>query len=524
VRVAVRVDAGPLIGGGHAMRCLTLADALAARGAKATFVTAAMPDVLAERIAAEHKLVRIPASAELGREGEDWHQMPLSEEAQTADVRATVAAAGKSNWLIVDHYLLDARWHSAARRFAERILVIDDLANREYDCDLLLDQTHGRSAADYLPLVPANSTVLAGAIYALLRSEFARERSAALTRRRDVGPVRRILVSLGTTDPEGITAKAVGEVLAAAPGRAIDVVLGPDAASVTRIREVVAENAGVTVHVGTARMAQLMRDADIAIGAAGATSWERCCLGLPAIVVVLADNQRIIGNALAEAGAHILVDRSGGVADALSQLLSDADRRHRMSAAAFAIVDGFGTSRVVRAMTGEKTARSALPITMRHATDGDCETLWLWRNDSVTRRASRTKEAIPWTDHESWFSSVMSNPDRHLLIAEADGSPVAMVRFDRLETEPNAYEISINIRPDSRGSGVGRAVLSTACAEFAAARGATRITAGVDEGNEASRRLFESCGFSQTAPADAHGFVAYVLDTGALLLGGRKCG
>lgn len=525
MRVAVRVDAGPLIGGGHAMRCLTLADALAKRGTHVTFVTASISDALERRIAAcGHELVRIPASPELQREGEDWHDHRLSAEAQAADAEATAAAAGTADWLIVDHYLLDLHWHSTARIFAGRILVIDDLANRQYDCDLLLDQTHDRTEADYRPLVPQHARVLAGAIYALLRPEFARERPAALLRRRDARPVRRILVSLGTTDPDGITARIVKHVVVAAPDCAIDVVLAADAASLDRIRELADSGSGVKLHVGTHRMAELMRDADLAVGAAGTTSWERCCLGLPAIVMMLAGNQRMIASGLAEAGAHILVDRESGISDALTNLLSESDLRQRMSAAASAITDGLGTSRVASALVGEQVAACSDAIDIRPASDKDCEMLWVWRNDPATRRASRTREAVAWTQHERWFASVKSDPGRHLLIAESHGSPVAMVRFDQLESDSSSYEVSIAVRPDSRGCRLGGVVLSIACAEFAAMLGATRITAGVHEGNEASRRLFESCDFSLAAPADAQGFVAYVLNTIAGTLGGRKCG
>lgn len=525
MRVAIRVDAGPLIGGGHAMRCLTLANALAEHDAEATFVASAMPEVLAGRIASSrHGLVRIPASPELQREGEDWHLRPLGAEAQAADAEGTGSVSGEADWLIVDHYLLDGRWHSAARKFADRILVIDDLANRQYDCDLLLDQTHGRSADDYRPLVSAHTRVLAGATYALLRPEFARERPAALRKRRVPGPVRRILVSLGTTDPEKITARIVDQLLASAPGCTLDVVLAPGAASLDRLREAASRESRVALHVGTGRMAELMRAADLAVGAAGTTSWERCCLGLPAIVFVLAQNQRMVADKLAEAGAHIAIDRDGGLDTSLARLLSDADFRQRMSAAAFAITDGLGVLRVVHAIAGENVAPSSGAITIRQARSADIEILWLWRNDPVTRGASRTTEAIAWTVHERWFASVTSNPDRHVLMAEADGSPVAMIRFDRLKAEPSTYNISINVRPDSRGFGVGRRVLSAACAEFAAVHGAARIVAGVHERNEASRRLFEVCGFALVAPADAQGFASYVLDTSSAMLGGRKCG
>ena len=351
MRVAVRVDAGPLIGGGHATRCLALADALAERGAEVTFVSAAMPDAIASRIAASgHKLVCFPAPADMNRTGHDWHEPPFNSSAQAADVEATRAAAGKVDWLIVDHYLLDARWHSAARGFAKGLLVIDDLANRPYDCDLLVDETGGRSPADYDSLVPEAANILAGANYALLRPEFARERPVALERRREPSRAARILISFGTTDPGAISAAAVDQVLKAAPNCAIEVVVSEKAESLPQLQEMASRRSDITIHVNSNRMAELMRDADLAIGAAGTTSWERCCLGLPAVALVLAENQRRNADALERSGAAVKLERADQIGPAVASLITDPECLHRMSAAAFRLTDGLGASRVAEAM------------------------------------------------------------------------------------------------------------------------------------------------------------------------------
>jgi UDP-2,4-diacetamido-2,4,6-trideoxy-beta-L-altropyranose hydrolase len=228
--------------------------------------------------------------------------------------------------------------------------VIDDLANRPYDCDILLDQTFGRSADDYRERIPAGAKILAGATYALLRPEFARERPAALERREEGGPVRRILVSMGTTDPGGITARIVEQLLAAAPQCAIDVVLGPQAASLDQVRKLAAEHPAISIHVDSERMAELMRNADLAIGAAGSTSWERCCLGLPAIVFVMADNQRVGATALNKAGVAVAVADVGELVENLNRILASPELRIRMSEKAMQVTDGLGTQRVCDAM------------------------------------------------------------------------------------------------------------------------------------------------------------------------------
>jgi RimJ/RimL family protein N-acetyltransferase len=246
-----------------------------------------------------------------------------------------------------------------------------------------------------------------------------------------------------------------------------------------------------------------MRDADLAIGAAGTTSWERCCLGIPSIALVLAENQRAGGEALDMAGAAISVDSVDAVGPALDRLLEDADLRSSMSAASFAITDGLGTERVVATMLG---ARQHLgKIELRSASMDDAELLWLWRNDPVTRAQSRNTEPVSWADHVRWLSFTLADPTRHLFIAESGGTPIGMIRFD--PAEGGTDEVSINVAPDRRWHGLGAAILKIGCAQIHS----QRIVASVSESNHPSRRLFESCGFKPAESAEP-GFLRYALD------------
>jgi UDP-2,4-diacetamido-2,4,6-trideoxy-beta-L-altropyranose hydrolase len=513
LRIAIRCDASTQIGGGHTMRCLTLGDALSRTGATITFIAAAMPEALAGRIeTAGHALELIPPSPEMLREGDRWEEPPLGTEAQLADARATADAIGEADWLVVDHYLLDAHWHSAARGFADRILVIDDLANRRYDCDVLLDQTFGRSAEDYRELVPAGAKILAGATYALLRPEFARERPAALERRQAGGPVQRILVSMGTADPGGITARIVERLLAAAPQCAIDVVLGPQATSLDQVRALAADHSGISVHVDSERIAELMRDADLAIGAAGSTSWERCCLGLPTIAFAVADNQRLGAENLQRAGAALLA-RSPDDVPPLFQRLEDDRARASMIAAAAAITDGNGTRIVAEALRKE-----CLPndnkLRLRAAESTDSQAVWLWRNDWMTRMQSQTTAPVPWPNHKDWWDGALESGERHIVIAEFGGVPVATVRFDQVDE--GGFEVSINLAPSARGSGLGGRILAEACGAFRNQHGAPRLLATIHPGNPASRRIFEKLGFARSGALSNSAFERYELPQGTV--------
>lgn len=502
------------------MRCLTLADALRERGAETLFVSASLPAALRERIVVSgHEIADTGPAPWLGRLVGDWEAVGLTVSERAADYETTLAAIGSgADWLVVDHYLLDREWESAARAVVARICAIDDLANRPHDCDLLIDQTLGRSDADYRLLVPDGAALLCGPRFSLLRPEFARERPAALERRRRAGPVRRIMVSLGGMDIGGFTASAVRAALDAAPGRAIDVVIGNSAPALVEARGIAAANPSVELHVDTTHMAGLMSDADLAIGAAGTSSWERCCLGLPAVVFAVAGNQRPSAQALEDADAILCIDSVAQLAEALMRLLVDPDRLARMTAAAFAIVDGLGTQRVVGQMIRAETSSEPERIELRRAHAADCERLWLWRNDPETRRYSRNRNAIAWNENEQWFSDALARSDRRLFVAEQGKQLIGMARFDRTEGKPASFEVSINLAPEARGRGVGRALLRQACDKWAAEAGAATIYASIHESNVASRRIFETCGFVRQGDGEG-GFGRYALQLDASRLG-----
>lgn len=356
-----RVDATELIGGGHVMRCLTLADAIRERGAKTMFVCAAVSEPLEARLLdGGHALEKIPSPKGLERTGNDWHEPPLNRDTQEQDAAASLEALRQpADWMVVDHYLFDSRWHSAARRSIDRVLVIDDLANRRLDCDLLLDETLGRTSEDYAPLIPRDATMLTGALYALLRPEFPLARRRALERRLSTTSIQTILVSLGMTDINGATASVVESLLRQKRDWTIEVVLGECTESFAAIQALAAANAAIRIHVNTNRMAELIANADFAIGASGTSAWERCCLGLPSATMVLASNQALVADALIQAGAAIILPNASEAGEAVLQFLNDAERLSAMSTAAFAVTDGLGTARVVDCILTTENARRA---------------------------------------------------------------------------------------------------------------------------------------------------------------------
>lgn len=325
-----RCDASPDIGSGHIIRCLTLANALSEKGWKCVF--AVTPKTLET----------VPALKKAGYEIVD------------TDTKRNV------DLLIVDHYSLDHIYESTSRSWAQHILVIDDLADRAHNCDFLLDQTYGRCADDYTGLVPADCAIFTGADYALLKPAFAKIRKKTLIRRTQKnGVFDRVLISMGATNVRNVTGKVLTALAAWNEQKlVIDVILGAHAYEAGSVKALVMDISRTGPHevnylTNVSDMASLMAHADLAIGAGGTTSWERCCLGLPAIMLEIADNQSVIAKNLHDAGAVINLGKDSdfseaALAETLSRLKAQPEKMLKMTKKASRICDGSGIDRICK--------------------------------------------------------------------------------------------------------------------------------------------------------------------------------
>lgn len=360
MKVAFRADASLLIGSGHVMRCLTLAEALRSRGAQCLFISREHPGHLLATIQQRgFAVTALPPPAtgvEPVRAGALIHAPWLGCDWQTDAQQSSAALAqGVVDWLVVDHYALDQSWEAALRSCYRKLLVIDDLADRAHQADLLLDQNLGRQPPDYAALVPPSCQVLAGPRFALLRPEFAAVRAYSL-RRRQQPKLQQLLITMGGVD----LPNATGQVLEALKACAlpsdcrISVVMGAQAPWLHQVREQARDMPWPTeVLVNISDMAQRMADSDLAIGAAGGTSWERCCLGLPTLLVVLADNQWPGAKALQAARAARLIGEVRDLAIELPAALEQLSPQREliaMGSDASALCDGLGVPALLRAL------------------------------------------------------------------------------------------------------------------------------------------------------------------------------
>ena len=325
MKVIFRVDASREIGTGHVVRCLTLADKLREFDCDITFMSRELPG----NMNAEIEQARFPVRREEALGESEW------------------------DWLVIDRYHLDRNYEASARLSAKRILVIDDLANRAHDCDLLLDQNlYDDMKTRYSGLVPGNCQTLTGPRYSLLRTEFSEARLQVS--RGD--ELRRLLVFFGGSDPTNETMKvmkAIGKFDRA--GLAVDVLVGLSNPFCEELEAIVQLVPNVALHKFTNRISELMLKADLAIGGGGATSWERCCLGLPSVTIAIAENQVELSQALADNGYQIYLGESESVTektviDALDRCIFDFSGMAAMGRKGMELVDGKGADRVVSAM------------------------------------------------------------------------------------------------------------------------------------------------------------------------------
>lgn len=330
LKAVFRTDATRDIGGGHVMRCLTLANALSAKGWECSFIS--IPETIKT----------IPALLSSGYQIVSFHE---------ADIQADL--------LVVDHYGLDKEYETENRSWAKKILVIDDLADREHDCDVLLDQTLGRVKEDYIYLVPPHCRILTGSDYTILRPQFADLRDKALERRAvQAGYIETILVMLGSVDKHNETGRVL-DALEYLPGPLkIDVLMGNNAPHLQSIKHQVDSNKhNVKIYVDVANVATIMARADLAIGAGGTASWERCCLGLPTLLIEIAENQRLITHTLVETGAALRIEsfshsQTQTIAEQVLFCQNNTSTFLEMSRKASEVCDGQGANRIASFLDG----------------------------------------------------------------------------------------------------------------------------------------------------------------------------
>lgn len=514
MKFMIRADASLHIGNGHIMRCLTLAHALRQQGHSIQFITRAHAGHLADYVMKQGfacALLPLPAQPEISGCLAHFPSNPPHAAwlgvSQAQDIHDCLPywRDFAPDWLVVDHYALDAQWeHAAITATGAKLLAIDDLHDRPHAANVLLDQNWQHQLDGHQAWAAAGGHVLAGTRYALLRDEFAAWRTRSLARRvsGSLNHTPECVVSLGGVDKDNITFKVLNALAdwhdaansANTGSLNVRVVMGGNAPHIATVRQWAANAPfACQVLVNIENMAEILAQADWAIGAAGSSTWERCCVGLPTVMLVLADNQRTIAEQLQQVGAAVAFDVGEiGSAKWLACLpdFRQPENLQKMSANAAALCDGLGAARVVNHIM--ELSQNQVISTIRAAQLDDCRVVFEWRNHADIRRFMFNTDELIWENHAAWFAKQLSNPDFNMLIYLVNNQPQGYASFKRLPEK--AWEWGFYTAPDcERGHGakMARLALAWAFAEL----GAARIVGQVLSYNAASLRLHEKLGF-----------------------------
>jgi UDP-2,4-diacetamido-2,4,6-trideoxy-beta-L-altropyranose hydrolase len=473
LRFLFRADADKAIGVGHVMRCMSLANVLQERSAQACFVSLDLPVHLERALHAQgHEVRRLPEAVrgdELG------------------DARATLDGEQSVVACVVDHYQLGWAWEAEVMAYAP-VLALDDLG-RSHTSRWMLDQNYyADPQARYATGCPASVQRLLGPSFALLRREFTHARASA--RVRD-GVLRHVLVFLGGTDAGNHTAIALKAIeLGLSPGVQVTVIAGASHPDLTGLQAWCDARSLATLHIQVGDMTPHLLSADLAIGAGGSSTWERCACGLPTVAICVVNNQREVILEGARAGFLWGIDHvpsSNELATVLRALAGAPGLVKHMSERSLQVTDARGASRV---------ADLLLPKSMqvRDATSDDARMIYDWRTSPEVMGASRNTASFPFKDHLAWLEKVLQDSQRMLLIGLHDGREVGVVRFD---INGDRAEVSIFLAPGTMGAGLGRALLVAGEHRLRDKHSqVTKVDAWVNADNPRSFKLFQHLGYS----------------------------
>jgi UDP-2,4-diacetamido-2,4,6-trideoxy-beta-L-altropyranose hydrolase len=481
----IRADASLATGAGHVMRCLALAQAWREGGGEVSFLMASTTHFVTQRLQIEGFGIRKLTA-------------PIGTPEDASETR-NYAFACRPQWIVLDGYHFSATYCALLRSAQWRILRVEDTPGSEFELvDAILNQNVDADSSMYPEC--SGSELLLGPRFALMRHEFA---GAGQIDRRVPAIASKVLMTTGGGDPKNLLPRFVEAVKLCSTKLETKLVTGtaPD----KDLSDPSNHDSKNTVElvIGSHNMFSFGTWADIAVSAAGSSCWEFCALGLPAILIDVAENQRPVAETLSKKGiaVHIPGQKASPkrIAEEIDLLTQSPLVREEMSRRGKELVDGRGAYRVLGVLR-------ASGVGLRRATQDDCSLLWTWANDPVTRGKSFSSGTISWDEHRHWFGEKLLDNRSIFLIAEESRTPIAALRVE--ERDIGIGEISINVSPEARGFGLASHLIRECVQEAAKQLNLTEVHALVKQENMPSRRAFENAGFALSGITGVRGFEA----------------
>jgi UDP-2,4-diacetamido-2,4,6-trideoxy-beta-L-altropyranose hydrolase len=509
---AIRVDASTRMGSGHVMRCLTLAKKLKELDITVVFLSKKHQGNLNQFIKTQGFEVYelSPPSQNIEHQTNEKLWLGCSYQDDATECLQVLRNL-KINLLIVDHYSLDYSWQQLLKNNLNRtnsfkIMVIDDLANRKHDCDILLDQTLGRKHSDYSAFVPNHCKLMLGADFIMLRDEFLQQQELAKIKRNETVLVNNILITMGGTDPDNISKKILNWLITFQKSNSqilVTVVANQSSPFIKDLHELGKKYQWIKIICNPKSMAEIMLNADIAIGSSGSTAWERCCLGLPSLSIINAENQNFLNDSLSKEGAiinlgHHLSLNYQRFEESLLQLMNVPSHYHNMVQKSFACCNGLGITKVIDTLAKEFSEC----VYLQKANYDDCQVLFEWQSNGEVRKYFHNPDPVQWEHHCNWLKSTLMDDKKHLFMVKLQypsnglSSSVGVLRLDTLNNRhiiANAqWEISIIIAPEQQGKQYAEKAIN----EIPNSYKEQGIIAEVHNNNTASHKLFLRTGFT----------------------------
>ncbi len=478
----IRTDAGEKIGNGHVMRCMALAQTWKDAGGEVLFI-----------MASGYKACRSTIESE-GIEILHLSTLPGSRNdvLQTVDIAKTNSA----EWIVVDGYHFTSDYQKSIKNNGIKSLFIDDCGSADvYHGDIILNQNLHADKSLYVNKAP-ETRLLLGSAYVLLRKEF----TSLQNRHKKISAKSyKIIVTMGGSDPQNITLRVIQALIKINAPLDVKIIVGSSNPHMDIIQHSI-RSAPFSMYIqqNAKNMADLMAWADLAISAGGSTLWEMAFMGLPAITISTAENQRNVAQKLHDMGTVSYIGWYDNLTELkiskeIKRLIYSRKNRAKMSVLGKKIIDGKGVEKVIREITSLKPE-------LREVLEKDCEAIWQWVNDPETRSLSFSLASISWEDHQKWFKSKLNDTSCCFYIAQSNsGMPLGVVRFD---IKGIRATVSVNIAPAFRGKGYGSKVIALGSKKIMHDRCISYLDAMVRPENKASFRAFQKAGYKKKGFAE----------------------
>jgi UDP-2,4-diacetamido-2,4,6-trideoxy-beta-L-altropyranose hydrolase len=471
--LVIRVDANVAIGTGHVMRCLALAQAWQDSEGDCVFAMAESTPAVEQRLRREG--MKVERLAAVAGTREDTKQV------------GRLARENNARWIVLDGYHFDSAYQRAIKAEEFKLLCVDDQGRAEtYSADLVLNQNLHANMSLYSRRDSATRLLL-GPRYAMLRREF----HACRTWRRTIPEIGgKILVTMGGSDPNNLTMKVIEGIRQLSNLEVETVVLvGGSNPHLHALEASIPAQKAVRLVTDSTNVAEWMAWADVAVAGAGTTFWEMCYMGLPGILLVLAENQKCVAEASVKFGIAWNLEHETEVSVStlsrkLAELLSSKETRAAQSKKGRKLIDGRGAKRVAALLAG---------LELRRAVASDCEVFWQWACDPDARAASFHNNGISWEEHKKWFRTKLSDP--HAILYTATTKTDEPLGAARYQIEGKRAVLSINLDARFRGRGWGYKLLAVAVQKVFDDSAVEFVDAYVKPANEASLKLFMGAGF-----------------------------